>query len=158
LQAIALNHPLRQGHALWSQAGHSALKALPLPHYTSQRRTELLTLYVQLQKRIQELNKEVEAQSRQRPQARWLLTHPGVGAVTALATEIFLGDPSRFATANQVASFIGMIPCEHGSGKRQRLGKMTKQGNSLLRYLWTETTLHAVQEDPELKRFYRRKR
>ena len=34
---------------------------------------------------------------------------------------------------------------------------MTKEGNSLLRYLWTEATLHAVRKDPELKRFYRRK-
>ena len=40
LQAIALNHALRQGHALWSAAGQSALQALPLPPYTSQRRTE----------------------------------------------------------------------------------------------------------------------
>jgi transposase len=119
LQAIALNHALRQGHALWSAAGQSALQALPLPAYTSQRRTELLRLYVQLQKRIQELDKEVDAQARQRPQACRLLTHPGVGAVTALATEVFLGDPSRFATGNQVASYSGMIPCEHSSGKRQ---------------------------------------
>ena len=72
------------------------------------------------------------------------LTHPGVGPVTALATEVFLGDPSRFAYGNQVASSIGMIPCEHSSGKRQRLGKLTKEGNSLLRYLWTEATIHAV--------------
>jgi len=157
LQAIALNHALRQGHALWSAAGQSALQTLPLSPYTSQRRTELLRLYVQLQRRIQELDKEVEAQARQRPQARRLQTHPGVGAVTALATEVFLGDPSRFATANQVASYIGMIPCEHSSGKRQRLGKLTKEGNSLLRYLWTEATIHAVGKDPELKRFYRRK-
>jgi transposase len=157
LQAIALNHALRQGHALWSTAGQSALQALPLPPYTSQRRDELLGLYAQLQKRIQELDKEVEAQARQRPQARQLLTHPGVGAVTALATEVFLGDPSRLATGNQVASYVGMIPCEHTSGKRQRLGKLTKEGNSLLRYLWTEATMHAVRKDPELKRFYRRK-
>lgn len=157
LQAIALNHALRQGHALWSQAGQSALQALPLPPYTSQRRTELLSLYVELQKRIQELDKEVEAQARQRPPARRLLTHPGVGPVTALATDVFLGDPSRFATANEVASYIGMIPCEHTSGKRQRLGKLSKQGNSLLRYLWTEAAMSTVRKDPELQRFYRRK-
>jgi len=157
LQAIALNHALRQGHALWSQAGQSALQALPLPPYTSQRRAELLSLYVQLQKRIQELDKEVEAQARQRPRARRLLTHPGVGPVTALASDVFLGDPSRFASANQVASYIGMIPCEHTSGKRQRLGKMSKQGNSLLRYLWTEAAMSTVRKDPELQRFYRRK-
>jgi transposase len=114
-------------------------------------------LCLPLQQRIQELDKEVEEQAQQRPQARRLLTHPGVGPVTALATEVFLGDPSRFATANQVASYIGMIPCEHTSGKRQRLGKLTKQGNSLLRYLWTEATIHAVGKDRELKRFYRHK-
>jgi hypothetical protein len=34
---------------------------------------------------------------------------------------------------------------------------MSKQGNALLRYLWTEATMHAVQKDPELRRFYRRK-
>jgi transposase len=157
LQAIALNHALRKGHALWSAAGQSALEALPLPPYTSQRRNELLSLYAQLQKRIQELDKEVEAQARQRPQACRLLTHPGVGAVTALANDVFLGDPNRFATGNQVASYIGMIPCERTSGKRQRLGKLTKEGNSLLRYLWTEATMLAVGKDPELKRFYRRK-
>jgi len=54
-------------------------------------------------------------------------------------------------------SYIGMIPCEHSSGKRQRLEKLSKEGNSLLRYLWTEATMHAVAKDPELKAFYRRK-
>ena len=157
LQAIALNHALRKGSGLWSHAGQTALQALPLPPYTSQRRNELLQLYVQLQGRIQELDKEVEKQAQQRPQASRLLTHPGVGPVTALATDVFLGDPERFTTANQVASYIGMIPSEHTSGKRQRLGKMSKQGNSLLRYLWTEAVLHAAVTDPELKRFYRRK-
>jgi hypothetical protein len=65
LQAIALNHALRQGHALWSAAGQSALEALPLPPYTNQRRNDLLSLYLQLQKRVQELDKEVETQAQQ---------------------------------------------------------------------------------------------
>ena len=74
LQAIARNHALRQGHALWSAAGQSALRALPLPPYTSQRRNELLRWYAQMQKRIQELDQqeldqEVEAQARPRPKA-----------------------------------------------------------------------------------------
>jgi transposase len=157
LQAIALNHALREGRALWTAAGRRALQDLALPPYTDQRRDELLALYTQLEKRIQQLDKQVETEAQQRPRARRLLTHPGVGPVTALATEVFLGDPTRFATANQVASYIGMIPCEHSSGKKQRLGKLTKEGNSLLRYLWVEATLHAVIKDAELKRFYRRK-
>jgi len=49
LQAIALNHGLRKGKAVWSQAGVACLEALPLPPYTRQRRDELLRLYAQLQ-------------------------------------------------------------------------------------------------------------
>ena len=116
-----------------------------------------MSLFAQLQRRIQQLDKQVEEQAQHRPQARRLRTHAGMGPVTALATDVFLGDPSRFTTANEVASYIGMIPSEHTSGKRQRLGKMSKQGNSLLRYLWTEAGMHASGKDPELKRFYRRK-
>ena len=157
LQAMALNHALRLGRGLWTATGQKALQALSLPGYTGQRRDELLRIYVQLQQRIQELDGQVEKQVQQRPRALRLLTHPGVGPVTALATEVFLGDPSRFANGKNLASYIGMIPCEHTSGKRQRLGKLTKEGNSLLRYLWTEATIHAVVKDPELKRFYRRK-
>lgn len=132
LQSIALNHALRQGRGLWSAKGQSALQALPLPPYSSQRRDELLGLYRQLQKRIQELDKVVEGQARQRPQSRRLMTHPGVGPVTALATDVFLGDASRFTTGNEVASYIGMIPCERSSGKRQRLGKQRRQRTAAL--------------------------
>jgi transposase len=85
------------------------------------------------------------------------MTHPGVGPVTAIATAVFLGDPQRFSDSKAVASYTGMIPSEYSSGPRQRLGGMSKQGNALLRYLWCEAAMHAVQRDPELKRFYRRK-
>jgi transposase len=157
MQSMALNHGLRRGPGLWSVAGQSTLKALPLAHYTSQKRNALLSLYAQLQKRIQELDKVVEGEAQSRPQSCRLLTHPGVGPVTALATEVFLGDPRRFRTGKEVASYIGMIPGEQSSGQRQRLGKLSKEGNSLLRYLWCEATLRAVGKDLELKRFYRRK-
>jgi transposase len=48
------------------------------------------------------------------------VTHPGVGPITALATEVFVGDPLRFTDGKALASYIGMIPSEHsreaGSG------------------------------------------
>lgn len=93
----------------------------------------------------------------QRPRATDLMTHPGVGHVTALATEVFLGDPARFADGKAVASYVGMIPSEYSSGARQRLGSLSKQGNPFLRFLWGEAAMHAVRRDPELQRFYRRK-
>ena len=85
------------------------------------------------------------------------MTHPGVGPVTALATEVFLGDPARFVDAKALASYVGLIPSEYSSGGRQRLGHLTKQGNPLLRFLWCEAAVHAVRRDAALGRFYRRK-
>ena len=157
LQSMALNQGLRLGPSLWSQAGQQALRALPLAPHASQRRAALLALYPRLQKSIEELDQQVSEQAQQRPQARRLMTHPGVGPVTSLATEVFLGDPRRFAEGKAVASYVGMIPGEYSSGGRQRLGAMSKQGNALLRYLWCEAAMHAVRYDPQLKRFYRRK-
>jgi transposase len=157
LQAIAIGRGLRRGKALWSQAGQHAIASLPLPQHTAYRRTELQDLYHKLHAQIDELDKRVGDQALQRPGAKLLMSHPGVGPVTALATDVFLGDPARFADGKAVVSYVGMIPSEYSSGGQQRLGGLSKQGNPFLRFLWCEAAVHAVRRDPELQRFYRRK-
>jgi transposase len=157
LQGLALAHGIRRGAGLWSRDGQATLASLPLPPHTSDRRSALQALHDHLTKHIDELDQRVGAQARERPQACRLMTHPGIGPVTALATEVFLGDPSRFVNAKAVASYVGMIPSEYSSGTRQRLGTLTKQGNPLLRFLWCEAAIHAVRRDAALRRFYRRK-
>jgi transposase len=121
------------------------------------RRDALQALYRHLSDQITGLDARVADQARDHPGARLLMTHPGVGPVTALATDVFLGDPARFATGKAVASYVGMIPSEYSSGPRQRLGALTKKGNRLLRFLWCEATLTATRRDLALKRFYGRK-
>lgn len=157
LQAIALSNGLRRGSTLWSQAGQQAIASLPLTPNAAHRRTQLQTMYRRLDRQIGKLDERVRDQALRRPGAKLLMTHPGVGAVTALATDVFLGDPARFADGKALASYVGMIPSEHSSGGRQRLGKLSKQGNPLLRFLWGEAAMHAVRKDPDLKHFYRRK-
>jgi transposase len=157
LQAIALAHGLRRGSSLWTQAGQQAIASLPLSPHAAYRRNELQAMYAKFAAEIEKLNQRVEQQARGRSRTRLLMTHPGVGPITALATEVFLGDPARFASSKALASYVGMIPGEYSSGKRQRLGGLTKQGNPLLRFLWSEAAIHAVRQDPELKHFYRRK-
>lgn len=157
LQAVALNHGLRWGSRLWSQQGQHTLATLPLAPYTAARRSALQSLREKLRTQIATLDQQVAREARQRPQAQRLLTHPGVGPVTALATEVFLGDPARFANGKALASYVGMIPREHSSGDRQRLGSLSKQGNPLLRFLWVEAAWQAVRKDAALGRFYRRK-
>lgn len=157
LQAIALSRGLRRGKTLWSQAGQQAIESLLLPPNAAYRRAELQSLYRTLNEQVDELDQRVSEQACQRPGAKLLMTHPGVGPVTALATDVFLGDPARFADGKALVSYVGMIPSEYSSGGQQRLGGLSKQGNPLLRFLWCEAAVHAVRRDPELQRFYRRK-
>ena len=157
LYAIAQGYGVQRGHALWKRDGQAMLASLPLPPHASHRRDELQALYQHLDEQVGRLDDRVKHAAAQRPRATGLMTHPGVGHVTALATDVFLGDPSRFSDGKTLASYVGMIPSEYSSGNRQRLGGLSKQGNPLLRFLWGEAAMHAVRRDPELRRFYQRK-
>ena len=157
LQAIALANGLRRGPGLWSYDGQAKIAFLPLPPHASYRRSMLQALYRQMEEEIEQLTAQVSEQAEQRVGARLLMTHPGVGPVTALATDVFLGDPQRFANGKALASYVGLIPREYSSAAHQRLGALTKQGSPLLRFLWNEAGAHAVRRDPGLQRFYRRK-
>src|SRR3989454_8893407 len=65
-----------------------------------------------------------------------------------------MGDVGRFPRGKQVASYLGLIPREHSSGGRQKLGAITKQGNRMLRMLLVEAAQIAVRYDPEFRRQY----
>ena len=157
LQAMALANGLRRGPSLWSYDGQAKIAFLPMLPHASYRRSALQALYRRMDEEIDNLTQQVAEQAEQRSGARRLMTHPGVGPVTALATDVFLGNPKRFLDGKALASYVGIIPREYSSGGKQRFGGVTKQGSPLLRFLWCEAGAHAVRRDPELKRFYRRK-
>ena len=156
LQAMALSHGVQRKWKLWSVAGRAELEKLELLPYAAERRKHLLESLDRLQAEIAQLDQQVEAEARQRPPAVKLMTHPGVGPVTALAMVLTLGPAERFAGPKQVASYFGLIPSEHSSGGRQQLGRITKQGSSFLRFLLVEAGQSAARYDAELGRFYRR--
>src|SRR6201981_1154324 len=112
----------------------SSIASLPLAPHTAYRRSELQAMYAKFEAEIEKLNQRVEEQACGRVGARLLMTHPGVGPVTALATEVFLGNAARFADSKALASYVGMIPREYSSGERQRLGGVRKQGNPLVSF------------------------
>jgi transposase len=135
---VALNEGLRRKKALWRPAGRSELQSLVLAPWASQRRQDLLDLLDQLTPKVQALTQALEAEVEKRPVTRRLMTHPGVGPLTALAFELVIGTPERFHCGKQIASYVGLVPEEESSGDRRRLGYISKQGNSLLRYLLVE--------------------
>jgi transposase len=152
LQAIALNEGVRRQHRLWSQAGRAQLESFALAPWAARRRHDLLQLLDQLTPRIAELSQAIEQEAERRPEVQRLMTHPGVGPITALAFVLVLGTPERFRCGKQVGSYLGLIPCEDSSAGKQRLGHLSKQGNTLLRFLLVEAAQVAVRCDAEWRR------
>jgi transposase len=128
LQAVALNEGVRQKKRLWGQAGRAQLESFVLAPWASRRRKELLELLDRLNPSIRELNAAVEQEATRRPEVRRLMTHPGVGSLTALAFVLIVGTPQRFACGKQIASYVGLVPTEESSSGRRRLGQSTNRG------------------------------
>ena len=154
LHVVALNEGVRRKKALWRPAGRAELESLVLAPWSSRRRQDLLELLDQLTPKIQELTRALEQEVEKRPVTRQLMTHPGVGPLTALAFELVIGTPQRFHCGKQIASYVGLVPSEESSGDRRRLGHISKQGNSLLRFLLVEAAQVTVRSDQEWRSKY----
>jgi len=156
LQHIALNQGLQKKSKLWTKAGIEQLKSLELEPWTKRRRDDLLQILEQMDEHIRELSKAVEVEAQRWPKAVLLMSHPGVGPILGLATVVTLGDVSRFPRGKHVASYLGLIPREDSSGEHRRLGSITKQGNSFMRFLLVQAGMSAARGDAELGRVYKR--
>src|SRR4029077_7410742 len=86
------------------------------------------------------------------PAAQRLMTHPGVGTLTALAFVLIIGKAERFHCGKQVASNLGLVPLEESSANRRRLGSITKQGSSMMRFLLVEAAQEGRRSPSEIWR------
>src|SRR5271169_5275942 len=149
-----LNRGVQMKRKLWSEAGQKALRALPLEGWAAQRRQDLLHLLSGLDPQIRQLDVAIERAAQENPRAQLLMTQPGVGPITALAYVLTMGDVSRFKRGKQVASYLGLIPSEHSSSKRRRLGSISKQGNSFMRMLLVESAQTVNRLDEGFRKQY----
>ena len=154
LQAVALNEGLRCKKRLWREAGGKQLESFPLAPWASRRRRDLLELLDRLSPTIAELTQALEQEVEKCPEAQRWMTHPGVGPLTALAFVLIIGRAERFPCGKPIASYLGLVPSEESSGDRRRLGHISKQGNSLLRFLLVEAAQVTVRSDPEWRSKY----
>ena len=154
LQALAMNEGYRWKKKLFSEQGRALLEKLSLAPWASRRRQELLELLDRMNPTIEELTKAAEQEVKKRPEALRLMTHPGVGPLTALAYVLIIGTPERFHCGKQIGTYVGMIPSEDSSARKQRLGHISKQGNSLLRFLLVEAAQAAARSNAEWRRRY----
>ena len=154
LQAVALNEGLHCKKRLWRERGRQQLESFRLAPWASRRRRDLLELWDRLNPTIAELSQAIEQEVEKCPEARRLMTHPGVGPLTALGFVLIIGKAERFQCGKQVASYLGLVPLEDSSGNRRRLGHITKQSSSMLRFLLVEAAQVTVRSLPEWRSKY----
>jgi transposase len=154
LQAVALNEGLRCKKRLWGEHGREQLESFRLAPWASRRRQDLLRLLDRLNPMIAELSQAIEQEVEKCPEAQRLMTHPGVGPLTALAFVLIIGKADRFQCGKQIASYLGLVPLEDSSGNRRRLGHITKQGSSMLRFLMVEAAQVTVRSLPKWRSQY----
>jgi transposase len=81
------------------------------------------------------IDEEIAAWQRESAAAQALKTFPGVGGLISAALAAHVPDPSMFRSGRDFAAWLGLVPRQNSSGGKERLGKITKQGNPYLRRL-----------------------
>src|SRR5438093_4894868 len=149
LQAVALNEGLRCKKKLWRERGREQLESFRLATEDCRRRLDLSDVLDRLNPTIAELSQAIQQEVEKCPEARRRMTHPGFCPLTALAFVLIIGEADRFQCGKQVASYLGLVPLEDSSGNRRRLGHITKQGSSMLRFLLVEAAQVTARSLPQ---------
>src|SRR5271166_3986 len=102
-----------------------------------------------LTKSIGTFEAEIVAHARHDASARRLATIPGVGAITASLIAVTVADIGVFKSARHFAAWLGLVPRQHSTGGKTRLGRITKTGNREIRRLLVLGATSMVYRSPQ---------
>jgi transposase len=148
LQAVLRRHNQRcPEKSLFTAAGRQWLAGLSLPSVDLLQVRHLLQQLDLLEAQLDEADRLIAHQALDDPRIPRLMQLTGVGYFTAFVARAVIGDIRRFPSADQLASYAGLVPSQHQSGDHDYHGSITKAGNSLLRWLMVEAARSAVRWD-----------
>ena len=136
---------------LFGKIGRGFLDNLELESPYKENLERHLRVIDLLTKEIKQIEKVIEKRVQKDPQAKRLMTTPGIGFILAYLFTSEIGDITRFASAKKLASYCGLVPSVKQSGGFVRRGHLTKTGNTLLRWGFIEAAQVAIRHDPRLK-------
>lgn len=152
---IALANALvrRDGLRVAASEAHLVAKRIAALELSDALGAELLPLFavlVPIDEQIVAADRRIAALARTDPEMARLATAPSIGPITASAVVATVDDVARFASAHQFEGFLGLVPGERSSGETRRIGRITKAGNSRVRYLLVEAGWRILRaKDPE---------
>jgi transposase len=137
-------------------AGRQWLRSLVLSQGDQLQVHHLLRQLDVLEDELNEADRLIARLASMDPRVTCLMQITGIGYYTAFAILAVIGHIERFPEPNKLAAYGGIVPRQHQSGDRDFHGHITKQGNSLLRWLMVEAAHAAIRWDPHWRQVHRR--
>jgi len=156
-------YSMSRGKTAWTKRSLEQLVKMALPleecDFNNLWRGQL---YVELEmlkateKCLIEVTSKLDTQAKNDEQIRRLQTIPGVGARLAEAIVAFIDEPERFNNGKQVGNYAGLTPKQYQSGSMDRQGRISGQGNKLLRALLVEVSWLGLRHNSWIRETYNR--
>lgn len=143
IHAILFKHSLKHNFAdLFGKGGRIWLASLKLGKPFKTNLDKYLLLIDQFNNLICQSEEIIKKTVLGHPQAKLLVSIPGISYCSALTIIAEIGDISRFPSAKHLQSYAGLVPSTYNSGNKQIHGKITKQGSKWLRWIMIEAAYH----------------
>ena len=106
----------------------------------------LANQFLSLHEEIATAERRIHAWHRSNEASRRLETIPGIGPITATALAATSTDPSVFTSGRELAAWIGLVPRQSSTGGKERLGRISKQGDQYLRWLLVAGAMSVIRQ------------
>jgi transposase len=142
---------------LFGVKGRAWLLAQPLPPDESEAIERHLRQYDRLSDDLRVVERELARDALANPEAKRLMTIPGIDMVVAVGLLAAIGPIERFPGPDRLVAYLGLNPTVHQSGDgRPRHGRISKQGRTHARTMLVEAAWQAVRGPGPLRAFYER--
>jgi transposase len=144
LHALYAKRNLALRGMVWLRAQPAPVHLPDLTGYAPRIVEEDVALLRLLNAQMRGVDQELRALADADPQAKRLMTIPGVGPTTAVAVSCWVGEIRRFVTAKKLASYFGLAPRVRQSAERARRGRISKEGSRMVRWLLVQAALSGI--------------
>jgi len=131
---------------------------LPAQEVASRIVAELAGDVLGLKERLESIDEEIGQRFFARPEARVLISLPGMGAILGAEFLVAVGEISAFESADRLAAYAGLVPAARDSGKRVGNRRRMRGGNRTLKRVFYQSAFASLRSAPESRVFYDRKR
>lgn len=137
-------------------AGRAWLVQVPLRPAARQALDTSLRLVEQLDQEVHALDQQLRQIAKEDPDARVLMTIPGIGAFTAMVLKAEIGDIHRFPDKKSLFNYAGLVPVIRESAGHRRSGGITRAGSRQLRWVMSEAAMTAARYSPAARAWFTR--